>query len=195
MNSAASCGALSVLIAEDNEPMRHLLEAMVRAMGVPRVVLAANGREALEQIRRDLPDLLIADWHMEEMTGVELARDIRSSEESPNPYLPIIMVTAYADKEHVTKAIKAGVHEILVKPVSPTALAARIREIFARPRGFVRTPTYFGPERRRDDGNSDRRDWRRTDVQFISPYEIATFVEELRKRASQRMADTGNRPS
>jgi two-component system, chemotaxis family, chemotaxis protein CheY len=184
MNSEISYGALSVLIAEDNQPMRHLLEAMVRAMGVRKVDVVANGRDALEHIRRDLPDLLIADWHMEEMTGIELVHDIRLSEESPNPYLPIIMVTAYADKQHVTKAIKAGVHEVFVKPVSPTELAMRIHEIFERPRGFVRTPAYFGPERRRNDGKSDRRDWRRTDVQFISPYEIAMFVEGLRKRAS-----------
>ena len=100
MNAEASYRALKVLIAEDNEQMRHLLEAMVRTMGVRKVDLVANGRQALEHIRGDLPDLLIADWHMEEMTGIELVRDIRSSEESPNPYLPIIIVTASADKQH-----------------------------------------------------------------------------------------------
>jgi two-component system, chemotaxis family, chemotaxis protein CheY len=184
MTSESSYRGLKALMDEDNEQMRHLLEAMVRAMGVRKVGLVVNGREALGHIRRDLPDLLIGDWHMEEMTGIDLVRDIRLSEESPNPYLPIIVVTAYADKQHVTKAVKAGVHEILVKPVTPTALTARIQDTFERPRGFVRTPTYFGPERRSNDGKRNQRDWRRTDVKFISPYEIEMVVEGLRKRAS-----------
>ena len=168
--------------------MRHLLEAMVRATGVARVGLVENGQRALQQIRRDLPDILIADWHMDGMTGIELVRKIRLSEETPNPYLPIIMVTAYADKEHVTKASKAGVHEILVKPVLPTALATRIRQIVERPRGFVRTPTYFGPERRRNDAKSNRREWHKEDVEFITPEEISIFVERLRKRTPWKRA-------
>lgn len=162
--------------------MQRLLKAMVRAVGVGSVDAVESGQRALWYMQRSLPDILLVDWMMSGMTGIELVRRVRRSETSLNPYLPIIMVTGHADKEHIAEARNAGIHEFLAKPVSPAALAAHIHEIVERPRGFVRTPTYFGPERRRTVAKINRPERRKESTEFITPEQIQVFVEELRER-------------
>jgi DNA-binding response OmpR family regulator len=74
---------------------------------------------------------------------------VRNAADSPNPYLPIIMVTARTERARILEARDAGATEFLAKPIVPAGLISRIVEIVERPRPFVRTKTYFGPCRRR----------------------------------------------
>jgi CheY-like chemotaxis protein len=86
---------------------------------------------------------------MAPMDGLALTRFLRTSPASPDPFLPIIMITGFADRERVHAARDAGVTEFLVKPISAAALFSRIYSIIANPRPFVRIGGYFGPDRRR----------------------------------------------
>jgi two-component system, chemotaxis family, chemotaxis protein CheY len=84
--------------------------------------------------------------------GLELVRMIRQPGANANPYVPIIMLTGHSEKNRVLRARDAGITEFLAKPISATALYERILTLVANPRPFIRTKTYFGPDRRRTAG-------------------------------------------
>ena len=86
---------------------------------------------------------------MKPMDGLEFTRRVRNDEHSPNPFVPIIMITGHTEKHRVEAARDAGVTEFLAKPITAHNLFARIAEIVERPRAFVRCDNYFGPDRRR----------------------------------------------
>lgn len=180
MHVPAKYASLSVLVVDDSEPMRLLLWSMLRAFDVGTIHAVGSGREAIQFLRFNVPDIVLVDWMMEGMTGMELAMHIRRSPESLNPYVPIVMITGHGDKLTVVEARNAGVHEFLVKPLSAVALAERLASIVDNPRGFVRTKTYFGPDRRRHQAPGQRRERRRTDIEVIPPEQIADFIAQVR---------------
>lgn len=141
--------SLSVLIIDDSAHMRHLIKSIVTALGMRNIGEAENGKRGLSILKDFQPDFIICDWSMEPMNGIEFTKQIRLTDGSPNPYVPIIMLTAHAEINRVIIARDAGVNEFLAKPVSVANLYQRIRAIIEHPRQFVRTPDYFGPDRRR----------------------------------------------
>jgi len=110
---------------------------------------ATNGQAAIALLHAHSPDLVLTDLAMAPMDGLEFTRHIRNHEDSPNPFVPIIMVSGHTEKHRVEAARDAGVTEFLAKPVNAHNLFSRIAEIVGRPRAFVRCDTYFGPDRRR----------------------------------------------
>lgn len=140
---------LSVLVVEDNEHMRRVICEFLFVLRIRTIREASDGAEALEILRGFRPDLIFVDWRMERIDGFELVKRVRAGADAINPYVPIIMVTGYADGARVKAARDAGVSDLLVKPVSLTALAQRVETIFNEPRPFIKTPGYVGPDRRR----------------------------------------------
>jgi two-component system, chemotaxis family, chemotaxis protein CheY len=147
--AAAKTAQLRVLVADDNAHMRTLLVTMLGAMGVTAVREARDGAEAMDAVRYWRPNLAVVDLHMAPVDGLAFTRLIRQAEDSPDPFLPIILLTAHSEKELVLEARDAGVHDFLVKPVSAKALAERMNAVIARDLPFVRSVTYAGPDRRR----------------------------------------------
>jgi DNA-binding response OmpR family regulator len=98
---------------------------------------------------------------MAPMNGIDFTKTVRTSGKSPNPFLPIIMITGHTEKHVVESARDAGVTEILAKPITAHNLYARIAEIVERPRAFVRCEGYFGPDRRRKALDTYAGPWRR----------------------------------
>ena len=140
---------LSVLVVDDDEFMRRLIGSTLRAMSFGRVDVAEDGVAALEMTKRKPADIVVTDCLMQPMNGIELVRAVRTDPEIPNPYVPIIMITALGEAHHVTAARDAGATEFLVKPFTIAGLFERIRYVIEEPRKFVRTASYFGPDRRR----------------------------------------------
>ncbi len=97
-----------------------------------------------------MPDIVITDWAMPIFDGLELTQMIRQPGANANPYVPIIMLTGHSEKKRVMAARDAGVTEFLAKPISAKALYQRIINVVANPRPFIKTKTYFGPDRRRN---------------------------------------------
>jgi len=149
MTADAGMAALRVLVVDDNAAMRGIVRAVLAAFGCTNVKEAPDARTALEAIRTDRIDVLIVDWKMKPIDGLALVKRLRDPEKSPNPYLPIIMLSAYSEAPKVRMARDAGVTEFLVKPFNAGALYARLATIVNRPRPFVRTKAFFGPDRRR----------------------------------------------
>ncbi|MAP96476.1 MAG: two-component system response regulator [Ponticaulis sp.] len=154
---------LSVLIVEDNVHMLRILAGMIRGFGFEEVFMSQDPADALEIIKTNVIDVMFIDYHMPVLDGIEFTQLVRNSADSPNPYVPIIMVTAYAEPSKVKAARDAGVTEFCCKPINATTLYSRIVSVVNRPRDFIRTPDYFGPDRRRRDDPAYRGPERRKD--------------------------------
>ena len=140
---------LTVLVVEDTAPMRKLMTSVLETLGVGRVFTADNGERGFEVFRRENPDIVIADWHMTPMSGIELTHEIRTNMMSPNRMAPIVLVTGYSALNRVSEARDVGVTEFLVKPFSANDLAKRLAYVINKPRDYIDCKTYFGPDRRR----------------------------------------------
>jgi len=136
------------VIADDNTYMRRIIRTILHSLGVRDVYEAEDGAVALELIESQQPDILIADWVMPVIDGIELVQFIRNPHGS-SPFLPIIMLTGHTEKGKIQEARDAGVTEFLAKPISATALCERIQNVVERPRPFLQVKGYFGPCRRR----------------------------------------------
>ncbi len=143
--------SLNVLLVDDNQHMRAIASAVLQSAGVRHVREAPDGAAAFDLLRQHPTDLAIVDFNMFPLDGVEFTRLVRNSPDSPNVYLPIIMMTGHAEKKRVTEARDAGVTEFIVKPITAKAVLDRINAVIFKPRPFVKTDTYFGPCRRRRD--------------------------------------------
>ncbi|MBA4209213.1 MAG: two-component system response regulator [Parvibaculum sp.] len=142
-------GKISVLVVDDSAYMRHLLMTLLQAAGVGDVHLAINGEEAWDVLTSREPDIVITDAAMVPGDGFMFAKRLRSLRGRALGMIPIIMVSGHTDLESVERARDIGVTEFLSKPISPRALYERLIQVIDRPRAFVETPTYRGPDRRR----------------------------------------------
>jgi CheY-like chemotaxis protein len=142
---------LRLLLVDDNHHMRLLLTEILRAIGVREVVEATNGAEAMQALRNNPIDIVMTDLAMQPMDGIDFVRRLRTGNESPNPMAPVIMITGHSTMRRVAEARDAGVTEFLSKPVTARGVIERISRVVESPRPFVRTATYFGPDRRRRD--------------------------------------------
>jgi CheY-like chemotaxis protein len=140
---------LSVLIVEDNDAMIELIFSVLEAMNVGTIHRAQSAERAFEIFCLDTPDIIITDWHMEPVSGIELIQKIRTDPASPNKTVPVIVMTGFSALKRVTIARDVGATEYIVKPFTAKALARRIAYVINRPRAFIRSPGYFGPDRRR----------------------------------------------
>lgn len=139
----------SILIVEDNQPMLMLAKSLLQTFGVGAVLTAKNGEDGFKLFCDNNPDIVLADWMMKPMDGISLARRIRNDPASPNQFVPYILMTGFSEKRRVIQARDAGVTEFLVKPFTARDLYRRISQVIERPRQFVRSEDFFGPDRRR----------------------------------------------
>jgi two-component system chemotaxis response regulator CheY len=140
---------LNIVVADRNQFTRKLTRMMLMNIGAKSIYEAADGVATLDVIRTANPDVAIVDWEMPLMSGQDLIRIVRSPGVFPKPDLPIILLTAGADRLRVTEAIKLGVHEFLCKPTSPGALRDRLASILVKPRPMVQIGEYYVPKLRR----------------------------------------------
>lgn len=161
----ASLSALKILLVDDNAHMRAITTAVLQSAGIRLVREATDGSAALASLRDHLPDLVIVDFNMFPLDGVEFTRLVRNSPDSANPYLPIIMMTGHSEKSRVYEARDAGVTEFVVKPITAKAILDRIQAVIFHPRPFVKTDNYFGPDRRRREAPNYRGPMRRASDQ------------------------------
>ena len=140
---------LSVLIVDDNQHMIAILRTILDGFGVKTVRESRDASEAFLVLRQVPLDIVIADFHMSPLDGTDFTRLVRQAEDSPNPYVPIIMLTAHTERHRVLAARDGGVSEFLRKPVTPRNLYLRLMSVIENPRPFIRSPNYVGPCRRR----------------------------------------------
>ena len=157
--SSVDVTQLKILIVEDNVHFRTLIHSILQALGMETLDEARDGMEALEILGEAEPDLVILDWKMDGMDGVECVRQIRALD-GPNRFVPIIMVTGYTETSLKRKARDAGVNDFLGKPISPQSILGRIVSVMENAPDFHQTDDYFGPDRRRRERPHDGPDRR-----------------------------------
>ena len=148
-NMAIDFSKLKILIVEDNQDIQQIIHDIIKVLNFGDVGLAKNGEDAYRLFKAEKHDIIITDWEMEPMNGLELIKTIRTDPESPNRFVPIIVVTGYAAPKRVMEARDAGMTEFVVKPFTAEHIIKRITHVINYPRDFVETKTYIGPNRRR----------------------------------------------
>ncbi len=140
---------LRVLIVDQNAHIRQLLRTILQTVGTGTIDLASDATEGFEFYCRFEYDVVFTDSELAPISGLGFVDLIRKSPKSPNPYAPIIMLSAYSDEERVRLARDHGVTEFLAKPFTAAIVLKRLEAVIENPRSFVRTVSYFGPDRRR----------------------------------------------
>ncbi len=130
--------SLQILIVEDSMSMRLLVKQILRGLGISQVREAPEGAAALEMLRNFTADIIITDLKMSPIDGLEFVQMLRTAKDSPNPFVPVIMLTGHTEYENVVEARKVGVNELLAKPISADRLLSRIRRILKNPPNIQR---------------------------------------------------------
>ena len=157
---------LRFLVVDDEREAREAIKTILSGFGVTRFWEATNGAEALKQLRDYQPDIVICDWKMSPVDGIEFLRMARDINESPHPQVPVILLTWHTHEERVEEARDAGATDVLVKPVTAQTLLHHIRSIIDQPRGFVRSRRYAGPDRRRHEDDRYAGEERRQSIRL-----------------------------
>ncbi len=140
---------VSFLIVDPNAFMRSLIKNVLHVFGAEKFVQVNDGADAFKAMQSLVPDIIFTEWMMDPLDGLDFTRLVRTGKDSLNPFVPIIMMTAYSEKQRVVEARDAGITEFIAKPLSAKTLMARVTAVIEHPRPFIRSPGYFGPDRRR----------------------------------------------
>lgn len=140
---------MTVLVVEDDVLMQGMLKDILYTLGFGKILLASDGKKAIELFNHTQVDFIICDWRMPEMNGIEFTKYIRNLPTLYNKFVDIIMLTGNAELQNVVEARNAGVTEYMIKPFKVKHLCDRIIEIVEKPREFVITKEFKGPSRRR----------------------------------------------
>ena len=166
----------TVLLVEDNGFIRQTLETLLRQLKIARLTSVKNGEEAIEWLKLQKqdhnpgPDIIISDLLMSPINGLLFLRWVRSAKESPNRFVPFVMLSGAADRDYVTASRDLGVTEFLAKPFSVNSVFLHLAKVIEQPRPFIATQKYFGPDRRRSQraGASGGKERRREGTDHIT---------------------------
>ncbi|MCX8110297.1 MAG: response regulator [Syntrophorhabdaceae bacterium] len=117
---------MNVLVVDDFSTMRKIIKNVLKQIGIESVLEAENGKIALDLLKKEEVNLIISDWIMPEMTGIDFLKACKEDEHIKK--IPFIMVTAEAQKGNIMEAIKSGVDNYIVKPFTPEKLQAAIEK-------------------------------------------------------------------
>lgn len=152
---------LKVLIVDADVRISSIVRQILESFGFRNIELCRNGVDAMTILRTNAIDFVISEWPMEVKFGLNIVQYVRTSAESPNKQIPIILLTGHSEKLDVEQARDSGVTEYLVKPFSAKTLSHRIIQVIDHPRAFIFSPNFVGPDRRRKmplpPGTTDRR--------------------------------------
>lgn len=128
MKMSAAHKDKAILVVDDVGSMCDFTKAILREVGLHKILTVSDGCRALAKLQKHHFDLVICDWNMPQMTGLELVKLMRGSDKWQN--IPFLMVTASTEKENVEEAIAAGINGFIVKPFNTNVLYKKITEIF-----------------------------------------------------------------
>lgn len=120
---------MRVLVVDDFSTMRRIIKNILRQIGFTNLVEADDGTTAWDILNKDKIEFIISDWNMPQMTGIDLLRKVRASEEFGD--LPFLMVTAEAQQENIIEAVQAKVSNYIVKPFTADVMKQKIDKIFS----------------------------------------------------------------
>lgn len=153
-----SLRAFNVMLVDDYDFTQQLITGMLKSFGVGNITVCESGNDAKGMLQvmaasksadMRMVDIVLTDWMMPDGDGPELIKWIRNNKDDKIKFLPVVMVSAFTSKDVVMTARDSGANEALVKPVSGASIASRILNVINNPRPFIKSPDFFGPDRRR----------------------------------------------
>jgi two-component system chemotaxis response regulator CheY len=121
---------MNVLVVDDFATMRRIIKNALKQIGFTKILEADDGTTALAVLKKNQVDLIISDWNMPKMTGLDLLKKVRGEESTKK--IPFLMVTAEAQKDNVLQAIQAGVSNYVVKPFTADAIKEKLTQVFSK---------------------------------------------------------------
>jgi len=121
---------MNVLVVDDFATMRRIIKNVLKQIGFTKILEADDGTTALAVLKKNKVDLIISDWNMPKMTGLDLLKKVRGEESTKS--IPFVMVTAEAQKDNVLQAVQAGVSNYVVKPFTADAIKEKLTRVFAK---------------------------------------------------------------
>jgi CheY-like chemotaxis protein len=146
---AVALDKVRFLLVDDNVHMLNIVKTILRGFGAVHVFETKSAEEAIYRLRNDSIDIVVLDYLMDDVDGVAFLKKLRHETQSPAPYVPVIMLTAHSERARVEAARDAGVTEFCAKPVTAAEMIRKVGAVIDHPRHFVRSDSYFGPDRRR----------------------------------------------
>jgi two-component system chemotaxis response regulator CheY len=122
--------SMKILIVDDFATMRRIMKNILKQIGFSNIIEADDGTTAMEELKKTSVDLIISDWNMPKMTGLDLLKKVRSTDGLKD--VPFLMVTAEAQKQNVIDAVQAGVTNYVVKPFTAEAISEKLEKIFGK---------------------------------------------------------------
>lgn len=120
--------SITVLVVDDFATMRRIVKNILRQLGFENIIEADDGTTALDALKKNKIDLIVSDWNMPKMTGLELLKTVRASDEYKD--VPFLMVTAETQKQNVLDAVQAGVSNYVVKPFTAEQISDKLQKIY-----------------------------------------------------------------
>ena len=120
--------SMDVLVVDDFATMRRILKNILRQIGFTNISEADDGKNALTMLKKKRFDLILCDWNMPEMPGIELLERVRADDGLKD--IPFVMVTAEAQKENILAAVQAGVSNYVVKPFTAETISEKLEKVF-----------------------------------------------------------------
>ncbi len=119
---------MKVLVVDNSAPMRRAIRGVFSQIGFNKIILAGDGSEALEKLGKEKAGLIVSDWDMPKMNGLELLKAVRGDEGLKD--IPFIMITAEVGKENVLEAVKAGVSSYITRPFTLETVSRKVKKLF-----------------------------------------------------------------
>ncbi len=166
-----------ILVVDADLELAHVLKSMLNEMGFADVQLTRSGKEAISLMQKTAFDFIITEWHTQQLDGIGLLEFVRRSPNSPNPTIPIIMLTGRAEEVDVTLARNYGINEYVIKPFTAKSIYSRLERIIEQPRSFVVAKTFVGPDRRAKEKPGNKAEKRvKKPVAKLKPKEVSKAV-------------------
>lgn len=140
---------IRILLIEHNQPVRMLIRSILLDLGFGLVDTAEEMEQGWNLYCAHEPDIILMDWRFNHPQGLDFIRRVRTSSASPVQHVPIILMTAYTNKDLLFKARDAGITEFLIKPFTVETLTRQVTQLVEKPRDFVISQGFIGPDRRR----------------------------------------------
>jgi CheY-like chemotaxis protein len=139
----------SFMVVDDSIVVRNLIKWLLRSCHAREICEAADGAHAREVFRSYSPDIILVDWEMQPVDGLTFVNHVRDIEDSPDPYVSVVVMSAYKQCRRALVARDAGADAFVTKPLSRAGLLGAIRSVIDNPRPYTLCDSYVGPDRRR----------------------------------------------
>ncbi len=121
--------SMKVLVVDDFATMRRIVKGVLKQLGFSDIIEADDGSNALKELKKEKVGLIVSDWNMPNMSGLDLLKEVRGDGDLKD--IPFLMVTAEGQKENVVQAVQAGVSNYIVKPFTPETFKDKLEKVFS----------------------------------------------------------------